>query len=225
MSRTKKFTAATVPAGSSNQPRQLAVVFAGVIALVASLSAQAGFVITGGSASPWAVPGNDFTSELEALGYNQMTTGGQLSVDMAGTVTFYYIAAESGYTNSFTGSSSMTEANDSFNWGGLNSFSINVSRDEILDFRFTSTSGNALTPVDNAGLGSNLAGLGIMESTTTSDLVLAYNDNDTGFMDSDFDDMLVRAKFTSTVVPVPAAAWLFGSGLLGLIGLARRRKQ
>ena len=26
-------------------------------------------------------------------------------------------------------------------------------------------------------------------------------------------------------VPVPAAAWLFGSGLIGLIGMARRRKQ
>jgi hypothetical protein len=25
------------------------------------------------------------------------------------------------------------------------------------------------------------------------------------------------------VVPVPAAAWLFGSGLLGLIGVARRK--
>lgn len=27
-----------------------------------------------------------------------------------------------------------------------------------------------------------------------------------------------------SVVPVPAAAWLFGSGLLGLVGLARRKK-
>jgi hypothetical protein len=27
------------------------------------------------------------------------------------------------------------------------------------------------------------------------------------------------------VVPVPAAAWLFGSGLLGLLGMARRRKH
>jgi hypothetical protein len=28
-----------------------------------------------------------------------------------------------------------------------------------------------------------------------------------------------------TIVPVPAAAWLFGSGLLGLIGLSRHRKR
>jgi hypothetical protein len=28
-----------------------------------------------------------------------------------------------------------------------------------------------------------------------------------------------------TVIPVPAAVWLFGSGLLGLVGVARRKKQ
>lgn len=31
--------------------------------------------------------------------------------------------------------------------------------------------------------------------------------------------------FTLTAVPVPASVWLFGSGLLGLIGMARRNKK
>lgn len=30
---------------------------------------------------------------------------------------------------------------------------------------------------------------------------------------------------TGSVVPVPAAAWLFGSGLIGLVGLARRKAR
>lgn len=32
------------------------------------------------------------------------------------------------------------------------------------------------------------------------------------------------ASFSMTPVPVPAALWLFGSGLLGLVGIARRRR-
>jgi hypothetical protein len=28
----------------------------------------------------------------------------------------------------------------------------------------------------------------------------------------------------STVIPLPAAVWLFGSGLMGLIALARRKR-
>jgi hypothetical protein len=35
---------------------------------------------------------------------------------------------------------------------------------------------------------------------------------------------LPGSGFGQTVLPVPAAVWLFGSGLLGLVGVARRRK-
>jgi len=35
---------------------------------------------------------------------------------------------------------------------------------------------------------------------------------------------LTGAQVTNTVVPIPAAAWLFGSGLLGLVGMAKRKK-
>lgn len=39
----------------------------------------------------------------------------------------------------------------------------------------------------------------------------------------DFGTDVVRLHFVSSV-PVPPAVWLFGSGLLGLIGISRRRK-
>ena len=35
----------------------------------------------------------------------------------------------------------------------------------------------------------------------------------------------VEVGVSTTVIPVPAAVWLFGSGLLGLVGVARRRTR
>lgn len=37
------------------------------------------------------------------------------------------------------------------------------------------------------------------------------------------DNVVVMAD--QVVVPLPAAVWLFGSGLLGLMGIARQRKK
>ena len=43
-----------------------------------------------------------------------------------------------------------------------------------------------------------------------------------GFKDQHFSSGSISPVISS--VPVPAAAWLFGSGLLGLVGIARRKK-
>ena len=210
--------------------RLLTTMCVGAVALITSLSANAAFVFSGGSTQGLPVPGNDFDTELQGLGFSEMTTGTQLSVDQDGTVTFYYIAAESAYTNSFNSGSSNTiaENNHSFDWDGWDSFTISVAAGDDLNFSFTSDGASAMTPVNNPA-STNLEGLGIMTpgdgSSSLMQLVLAYNDNALYTGDSDFDDMLVRADFRVAAVPVPAAVWLFGSGLLGLIGMARRRKQ
>ena len=43
--------------------------------------------------------------------------------------------------------------------------------------------------------------------------------------DSSFPGFNANFNFTAAAVPVPAAVWLFGSGLLGLVGVARRKKS
>lgn len=43
-------------------------------------------------------------------------------------------------------------------------------------------------------------------------------------LNPDAPDRLVYATWTVTPVPLPAAVWLFATGLLGLIGVARRKK-
>jgi hypothetical protein len=46
-----------------------------------------------------------------------------------------------------------------------------------------------------------------------------------GFIDGPFATIPFSANFDfSTTVPIPAAIWLFGSGLVGLIGVARLKK-
>jgi hypothetical protein len=47
----------------------------------------------------------------------------------------------------------------------------------------------------------------------------------TAFNYNGANEVTAAATTSVTVVPVPAAAWLFGSGLIGLISLARRKKH
>jgi hypothetical protein len=57
--------------------------------------------------------------------------------------------------------------------------------------------------------------------------VLGFFNSQGGVFNGDDDEFGIIAgtwtRFEMTVVPVPAAVWLFGSGLLGLVGIARRK--
>ena len=48
---------------------------------------------------------------------------------------------------------------------------------------------------------------------------VTFRDTDNGL--GGFDDFTFETE--TSAVPIPAAAWLLGSGLLGLIGMARRK--
>ena len=68
---------------------------------------------------------------------------------------------------------------------------------------------------NNAATGTYDAVTGAYELTWGSYISGGAFDGQTGYW---------KINGTASVVPVPAAVWLFGSGLLGLVGVARRRK-
>lgn len=65
------------------------------------------------------------------------------------------------------------------------------------------------------------------DSATHDSVSLPYTDYGNDFRSPYYGHALVRNTFAlppPPPIPVPAAVWLFGSGLLGLIGVARRKK-
>lgn len=70
-----------------------------------------------------------------------------------------------------------------------------------------------------------LEGFGLLDfdylASTPADFSSYFN----GFDDGAFLYGEWQTTVTLTPVPVPAAVWLFGSGLVGLLGIARRRQR
>lgn len=58
---------------------------------------------------------------------------------------------------------------------------------------------------------------------TDKEYALAFEDLDKRVSDRDYTDMVVMVESVQPV-PIPAAAWLFGSALVGVWGIGRRRK-
>ena len=62
--------------------------------------------------------------------------------------------------------------------------------------------------------------VGTFAATSTTSTIAIFFETNSGTGTWNIDDVYVD----TSVVPVPATAWLFGSGLLGLIGVDRRKK-
>jgi hypothetical protein len=77
--------------------------------------------------------------------------------------------------------------------------------------------GVSIASAESRGDQPSLFFLADLSSDTNYVLRTAFNYNGAN-------EVTAAATTSVTVVPIPAAAWLFGSGLIGLMGLARRKK-
>jgi len=132
---------------------------------------------------------------------------------------------------------------DATNYGaeGTSQFSVTFGVDQLTDFSLT---GNLDTSLWGAGdlyvslkeNGSEIFGLSVWDLPTSGVNPFNFNGQFTVgntynltlysyTYDSDYYDEKWTFNLNTTVVPVPAAVWLFGSGLLGLIGVARRKTK
>jgi len=106
------------------------------------------------------------------------------------------------------------------NLGGLGSFSGVLLTGEITGFGFQDSGGTT----DFYDFTFTLTG-GQLASLYSPTLGVSLTSEQSDFAGDFTADFGGEAKGTlGAVIPIPAAVWLFGSGLLGLIGIARRKK-
>lgn len=125
-------------------------------------------------------------------------------------------------SESKSGGSSYTELVDTFATSGVFSFDWNMSSNEI-------GRGGYLLNGTKFELGSFNGGFNSANGSTS--VLLAAGDTFGWYLEGTFradvglvDFNISNARFTASpsAVPVPAAAWLFGSGLLGFASLRRK---
>lgn len=91
----------------------------------------------------------------------------------------------------------------------------------LFEFTFDITSGDFLTVWNGINGGTVIDTRNLLDAASNP---LGIGDWDTfGLMTSEFHALLDGSTTADTFIPVPAAVWLFGSGLLVLAGKARRR--
>jgi hypothetical protein len=141
-------------------------------------------------------------------------TVGGLTLDSAVDLKVEYLGKEAGFTNIFHYNA------DLFTTGVTapgTSVTIAGAAAGILPFFFQTSGGGVPGSAENGGpIAANLqiafAALG------DGSFIALYDDGGAG---TDFDDMAVRIS----VVPLPAAAWLLISALLGLVSFSRIRRK
>lgn len=155
-------------------------------------------------------------TDLFSMSYGFPTTitfdGSTENVVDGGGMSFSASISDGGIFNS--GSFSITGTSGLYNsgtllTGNLTELGYANNDSQVLEFLFDATGGDLLSFYDDSfGIG------GIILS------VSGYNDDN---FNTSFSNTPYNGFATIAPVPVPAAVWLFGSGLLAMAGFARRK--
>ena len=138
------------------------------------------------------------------------------------------------YENTFDGQITLTQLNgDLFSINSIDLAEFGQNYTPTVTFTGTKANGSIVT--DNFTLDGSFPQLTLdgrsetflFSSEFTNLVSVSWNQGSQAPSNSpknfhQFDNIVVDGAAIATV-PVPAAAWLFGSGLLGLVGMARRR--
>jgi len=96
---------------------------------------------------------------------------------------------------------------------------------EVLDFRVAMGGGSVLLNLSEGGYDGQAAFLDLSNTAVMNAIVVKDSSGTVSpFSLSTVSGAVLFDELAPAVVPVPPAVWLFGSGLLGLVGMARRKK-
>ncbi|MES2663140.1 MAG: VPLPA-CTERM sorting domain-containing protein [Pseudomonadota bacterium] len=145
---------------------------------------------------------------------------GQLSTTQNTTLKFTFLGKEAGNTNSLLLNNSVATGSSTNTAVVNDSFTLNANAG-VIDFGFTGNGGltasNTTNPQENIVFLENVDSI-VDAAGNPFAFLVGFNDG--GSDDADFDDYVVGINEVSPV-PVPAAAWLFGSALFGFASFRR----
>jgi hypothetical protein len=202
----------------------LGLVLAGL--MVVGGTAQAALLsLSGGTAN--TIPSNFNTGAFPAIPgivtgtpiteYGPSDTGG-LSVSDPASLRFEFLGKDAGYTNTFgvTGLGTLFSTATA-TVGDATSAAVGSG---IVPLFFHTSGGSATAAFDDPNSIPSPLSIAFADLHDGSFLALF---NDGGGGDKDFNDMIVRVSVSA--VPLPAAAWLLISAVLGLVSFSRIRRR
>lgn len=203
----------------------------GITNIKTILGASALFIFTGGAqANLVTIETNHPGDNTVAIsGYQNSVTGpvtsglfGTLAADGEVRATFTYLGQESGHFNLFVGETALLTE---FGKAGSTSISETMGPGD-LDFHFVDLNGlDVVANSEGRDFYQNSPNIppafAILNAAIAGyDYILGFNDTFNG--DTDYDDFVVGLNVAAT--PLPPAAWLFGSALVGIGALVRRSR-